>query len=155
MSLYEIQLVIPACILLTAVTSVWALLTTKRVRTLVVLIPILVTAGYGSFSSAYAILGYPTQAPFKQDHVYLYHQVDKAENRIYIWALTEKQIPRAFAIFYSKESEEKLNKAQKKREEGIAQIIKGDDKKRLEKNADRSEESLRIFDFDMSKTITK
>ena len=154
MSLYEIQLVIPACILLTAVTSVWALLTTKRVRTLVVLIPILVTAGYGSFSSAYAILGYPTTAAFKQDHVYLYHQVDKAENRIYVWALTDKQIPRAFAISYSKESEEKLNKAQKKREEGVAQIIEGDEKRR-EKNSDRSEESLRIFDFDMSKTITK
>jgi hypothetical protein len=121
---------------------------------LVVLIPILVTAGYGSFSSAYAILGYPTQAPFKQDHVYLYHQVDKAENRIYVWALTDKQIPRAFAISYSKESEEKLNKAQKKREEGVAQIIEGDPQ-RHEKNSDRSEESLRIFDFDMSKTITK
>jgi hypothetical protein len=154
MSLYEIQLVIPACILLTAVTSVWALLTTKRVRTLVVLIPILVTAGYGSFSSAYAILGYPTTAAFKQDHVYLYHQVDKAENRIYVWALTDKQIPRAFAISYTKENEEKLNKAQKKREEGVAQIIEGDDS-RHEKNADRSEESIQIYDFDLSKTITK
>jgi hypothetical protein len=156
MSLEEYQLIIPACILLTVCVSVWALLTTKRVRTLVILIPILVTAGYGSFSSVNSILGYPTEAHFTEEHVYLHHRVDKEADKIYVWALTKRRTPRAFAIPYSKDSEKKLNEAQGKSQKGIPQIIEGkDNKNRKVKESDSRDESLRIYDFNMSADIRK
>jgi len=153
-TLAEYQLAIPACILLTVCVSVWALLTTKRVRTLIVLVPILVTAGYGSFSSVYSILGYPTEAHFKTEHVYLHHRVDKDADRIYVWALTDRRTPRAFSIPYDEETERKLRTAQEKSEQGLPQIIEDVEGRRHREAGDRNK-SIRVYDFDMSAGISK
>ncbi len=147
MTLNDLSLVLPTSLTILAVTSLWALANTRKIKTLILVVPLVIVCALGSYVSIMTLYGYPTEQVMEEDNIYVKHLVDKKADRIYVWAITKDNLPRAYSIPYTKEDEEKLNKAAERQEEGIPQMVSGTDPG--DEHGSERNDGIRIWDFDM------
>jgi hypothetical protein len=120
----------------------------------------MVTIGSYSYVAVEAMLGYPVNLEIPEEALYVSHLVSTDKETIYLWSIdlsVEGGKPRAFKIKYTREDEEKLEKASENKANGIPQVIKKETKE-VDTDGNKTDttlNSMKIYDFDMSIVIKK
>jgi len=101
------------------------------------------------------MLGYPIYTDEIKDELYISHIVGVNQEWIYIWSVdtSVSYIPRAYKIEYTLSKEKELAKAKVNQGQGRPQGITL--KEDLHEEGERTEEALRLYDFDKMKGVRK
>lgn len=140
------------------ILSVFALLVTikyaKKSKWIYMFIPFILALSVATGPAMERVMGYPIQVEDKSEQLYVAHMVGKEQKWIYIWAIDESisNVPRAYKIPYTKEDEEKIEKAKEKKEKGIPQGLVLPDE---EQETGNDDDSLKLYDFNRMKGIQK
>jgi hypothetical protein len=99
-------------------------------------------------------MGYPTATVTINKELYIAHHVNSDKTMIHVWTNTKRDIPRAYRIPYSKESEEKLSEAKEQKDSGVP-VVLGTESNRKDGGTEWAAQTIRLYRVELAKQYQK